>query len=725
MGVRQTCDTKMSLLWYLFLMMSLLSAQELDHMNKDTVIDFEGSKMLADLEPEANNSFTTEDSPSTPDDLNTPNFTNSFIGTSEKNSAARDEVTLKQADVVDSREKGVMWGRDSTVGEDKGALQSTVSSQTTVDIRFNEVNNVLLETPPNIRWPLSQNMLTFKVNTATIYQCMASGNPTPTFQWLRNGAPIINTEYIHAYDNGTLVFRSASHREDGIFQCKATNKLGTSVSVTVPILCEREPRKIDFLNLTRHDVKKEGDTIAFGCDNPHPGVPAYTKRWIFTAGTQPLPVNKRFGSDTKGVLRFAYLEKNDSNSYMCVLAPEVAMAHGTIKFFNIAVLTVQEHAKTNSSANLASASGNVKAVLGETATIECFFYGNPVPNITWRRESSRQEITRGDKYMLPEDHFNRRLVIRNVQAEDADTYTCVGNNGYGGMAVGTTVLNVTSPPMKIPYQGLDRIVKADGGDQVLKCKADVLDKQIMNAPEWYRNGEPLNENNLPYPERYIFNEDMTELTIRQLDKTKDTACFQCNISNSEGYLFYDGYLTVINSIKINKKPSDFVINNANVVDISIIASGDDCCTIAKRWYLNEEPLSAKVLREPPYEFRNEGDYFIFNASSVTREELESRVGNYRCLLFNDYEALNVTFTITLKGFEPTREPLKAAEAEAGMPLWWIGLVCGILLIIIALVVIIIFVKSNYPGDTYLLEKAEIKHHLNPEQDLLDQSFHEV
>ncbi|XP_064485418.1 neuroglian-like [Ornithodoros turicata] len=68
-------------------------------------------------------------------------------------------------------------------------------------------------------------------------ECEAQGNPEPTYQWTKN-----NKEFDHvSYDNrisqqphrGTLLFNKPDDVDEGLYQCRATNVHGTSVSNAV------------------------------------------------------------------------------------------------------------------------------------------------------------------------------------------------------------------------------------------------------------------------------------------------------------------------------------------------------------------------------------------------------------------------------------------------------------------------------------------------------------
>uniref|UniRef100_A0A0B7B8G0 Ig-like domain-containing protein n=1 Tax=Arion vulgaris TaxID=1028688 RepID=A0A0B7B8G0_9EUPU len=720
----------------LVICLPLMSGQELAFFDTNSTVDFTRDQVLADFPP-----VDKESDPIKTDGIVFSTTTSNLLNISKNSSVvktsnlredpARKETIIPQEEVNFPK---LAFGEDDPVKSESSSSAAETQTQTTQEMttgitrfKLNDVGkDLLVEMPPNIRIPYDQQrkIVMEKNRDRFNFTCKADGHPEPTYKWLRDGQPISDDNvYIKSFQNGTLFFPQFGPREEGLFQCYATNKYGTSVSVKVPIVYEQLPvTAIDDPSLPDTFEGVEGEPLSIPCSKTKPTIPEYLKRWNFKEGSAQIQITERVGTDLQGVLRFAYLEQSDATTYICALAPFLAAAGDSIKLYNAATVNVAKKNKGNLPPKTRYTSAEVKAVLGTNATLECFFSGYPVPTITWKSSSNQDILKDNKRYIVLEKEFGRRLLISGVQEGDNGAFTCTADNGFGLMTE-TIIVNVTAPPQRVPHEVLGTLIKPEGEDVILKCKAAAVGGQLLGSPMWYRNGEQLNEGNLPSP-RYKFSSDMTELHISNLSKEIDTACFQCNISNSEGYLFHDGYLRVINSIKIEKRPNEFNIISLNsTLNMSIQVKGDECCTIDKRWSLNGVPLTFAQLQQPPYVWQSNGEVLLFNASSMTNETIQSKLGNYTCKVSNFHQGVDVVFFISLTGIETTANPL--VTDAAGIELWWIGLICGIILIIIAIIVIIAFLKSNYPGDTYLLEKAEIKHHLNPEQDLLDQSFQEI
>ncbi|XP_012946487.1 contactin-1, partial [Aplysia californica] len=187
-------------------------------------------------------------------------------------------------------------------------------------------------------------------------------------------------------------------------------------------------------------------------------------------------------------------------------------------------------------------SREVKATIGQETILDCFFGGNPIPEILWQNVSNHE--IRGDDSLYEIRNYGRQLLVKHVREEDEGEFKCTAKNLMGETQIEIR-LNATAPPRRVAYKGLTTLTRPDHSDVTLHCSGSPARGERAETPLWYRNGGRLEKANLPDPSRYKFSPDFTQLHIKDLNKKEDMACFQCNISNSEGYLFMDGYLRVI------------------------------------------------------------------------------------------------------------------------------------------------------------------------------------
>ena len=74
----------------------------------------------------------------------------------------------------------------------------------------------------------------------TLY-CNATGNPSPTISWYKNGYPIRNgLRIILSPSHEQLTVRNMNRIDRGYYKCLATNRVGTDTSYasSINVLCK-------------------------------------------------------------------------------------------------------------------------------------------------------------------------------------------------------------------------------------------------------------------------------------------------------------------------------------------------------------------------------------------------------------------------------------------------------------------------------------------------------
>ncbi|XP_026775232.3 immunoglobulin superfamily member 22 [Pangasianodon hypophthalmus] len=80
----------------------------------------------------------------------------------------------------------------------------------------------------------------------------------------------------------------------------------------------------------------------------------------------------------------------------------------------------------------------------DNAVFKAKVSGNPIPNVTWTRESGKQ-LTEGAKTFYDDINKQYVLKIKNLTLEDADVYKCIASNDHGD-AIYSISLIVTENP---------------------------------------------------------------------------------------------------------------------------------------------------------------------------------------------------------------------------------------------------------------------------------------
>ena len=58
--------------------------------------------------------------------------------------------------------------------------------------------------------------------------CVADGDPSPVISWLKDGDPVIPSDYFQLVDGGSLVILGVIASDGGMYQCIASNTAGST-----------------------------------------------------------------------------------------------------------------------------------------------------------------------------------------------------------------------------------------------------------------------------------------------------------------------------------------------------------------------------------------------------------------------------------------------------------------------------------------------------------------
>ncbi|GFO16110.1 neural cell adhesion molecule l1 [Plakobranchus ocellatus] len=462
-----------------------------------------------------------------------------------------------------------------------------------------------------------------------------------------------------------------------------------------------------FRNETiRHMKVKKGEKANIPCGEVPDTIPPYNKRWYHGQNSSELRTNDRIGTDSQGTLHYAYTLLSDNRSYKCGLVPTKGSVSNII-LFNELHLEVEDSTEAgNFPPNKEYVTEGAKAIIGKPFIFDCFFSGNPAPQIKWINNTNHDITPSDSRYDIMND--GRQLKIYEVRQEDEGTFKCTAEN-IRARKEANIFLNVTSPPWRTA-ESLRPHTKINQRDFTLTCKAQAASRERLETPIWYRNGEELRRGTRSWmvgihSSDYFWYRDM------KLD---------IGIHSPDYFWYRDKKL--VDSIIITKRPPDVIKVTANSTehDITVLATGDSCCNINRLYSFNNTQLTEAALSKPPFRTNKADQTVTFVPSSVSREDLERWIGTYTCRMSNQHQHEDIHFQIS---YTSDPSPILAKESTVG--LWWIGVICGVLAIIITIIVVFVIYKSNYPGDTYQLEKTELKHNLNPQEDLLNQSFQEI
>ncbi|KAJ8400200.1 hypothetical protein AAFF_G00398940 [Aldrovandia affinis] len=398
------------------------------------------------------------------------------------------------------------------------ALSYTVGGE--VCVSGHDSGPVFEEQPSSLVF--SEGLTEEKVTLA----CQARASPAATYRWRVNGTDVpVEEEPRYTLVAGNLVISSPqSGRDSGSYQCLAINRCGTIVSRAANLkfgylhefsLEDRNPQTV-----------YEGAGATLTCQPPS-HYPALFYRWFINKF--PIFVKseggRKFVSQVTGNLYLAKAEANDSGNYFCFTTSHMAFNTKSVFSANNQ-LTVQPDANPRKSAP------NIKvrfpsdtyALAGQTTQLECFAYGNPVPNMRWRKVDGvlpSKANTSNDGLIL---------VLPDLGFEDEGAYECEAQNSEG----------------RDTHQGRITVQAQPEWLQVMSDSEVEISSQLRwscmaagkprPSVRWLRNGQPL------------ITQDRVEVNSGQLKISnlalEDSGMYQCVAENKHGTIYSNAELRV-------------------------------------------------------------------------------------------------------------------------------------------------------------------------------------
>uniref|UniRef100_A0AAR2LAY5 Neural cell adhesion molecule L1 n=1 Tax=Pygocentrus nattereri TaxID=42514 RepID=A0AAR2LAY5_PYGNA len=364
-----------------------------------------------------------------------------------------------------------------------------------------------------------------------ILNCEATGNPPPTFRWVKDGVEF-NLSSVSAIlvspDSGSFTAKDGPiHHFQGNYSCYASNELGTAVSSEAQILTEDIPA-IQKEKKVKKTVD-EGSPVVLHCNPPESSVTPLI-HWM-DKRLRHIQQSERVTQGRDGNLYFSHVTTEDSRSdYTCnvqFLGARIIVAKEPINLNVIPSNSLQ-----NKRPHMMRPTGWRSSYLvlrGQSLDLECIVQGLPTPSIKWVRKDG----------VLPEsrtrESFDRLLRFNNISESDDGEYQCTATNTQGTAAHTYTVTVEAAPYwIKEPESEL----YAPGETVKLDCQADGIPTPKVT---WTINGNALSGNIDPDIRRTV----MGGTLILKDVKISDTAVYQCKASNVHGTILVNTYVFVI------------------------------------------------------------------------------------------------------------------------------------------------------------------------------------
>ncbi|CAK6971319.1 hemicentin-1 [Scomber scombrus] len=403
--------------------------------------------------------------------------------------------------------------------------------------------NLKVLDPPRIKGSGVPAEVSVVVNIVLELQCEASGIPTPSLTWLKDGRPLPQTDSLRLLRGGEVLRVASAQLEDtGRYSCLANSPAGDDdkeflVRVHVPpnIAGESTPQDVSVLQNRQVTLECKSDAV-----------PPPTLTWLKDG--QPLKASARVRILSGGrYLQINMAELSDRAQYTCVASN---VAGKTTREFNLAV---------NVAPTIQDGSQTVSVHINKPVVLECIVSGVPPPRVTWRKHGA---ILAGNnpRYTFVEDGS---LHIQSAQVTDTGRYLCMATNQAGTQRKKVDLQVYVSPSIA---HGRTNVTVTVNVQTTLSCEATGIPKPTVR---WMKNGRTINTDQNQNMYRLLSSGSVVVIA----PTVEDTAVYECVASNEAGVDSKSINLTVHVPPSIADEPTELVVTRQSPFVIACTASG--------------------------------------------------------------------------------------------------------------------------------------------------------
>ena len=271
---------------------------------------------------------------------------------------------------------------------------------------------------------------TVTAGAAVSFTVAASGTPTPTLQWLKNGAVIAGAT------SGTLALSNVQAADAGSYTAVATNSAGTATSSAAVLTVQAAAVAPAFTTQPTNQTVTAGSAVSFTVAAS--GTPAPTYQWQKNGAA--------IAGATSPTLSLSNVQAADAGSYTAVATNSAGTATSSA-----ATLTVQAAPPPNTAPTITTQPSSQSATVGGAVIFTFSASGNPAPTYQWRKDGAAVAGATG-----------ATLSLGSVQLTDAGSYTVVVSNSAGTVTSSAATLTVQAAAVapSITTQPTSQVVTA-------------------------------------------------------------------------------------------------------------------------------------------------------------------------------------------------------------------------------------------------------------------------
>ncbi|WP_164976230.1 immunoglobulin domain-containing protein [Oleiharenicola lentus] len=397
----------------------------------------------------------------------------------------------------------------------------------------------------------------------------ATGSPTPTFRWQKDGVPLSDGGKISGASTSILVLTNVAEADVGNYLVVATNAGGTSISedaflgVQIPPIITVQPSSLTVV---------QGTSASFSVAAE--GTPTPTIQW--KKGGVPLTNGGNVVGSNLTTLTLLSTSAADAGEYTATLKNSLDEVT-TLK----AVLTVTAPPLVNQAPVFTTQPVSQNALVGQKITLSA--HAAALPEATYQWKKNGIELIDGDHIGGAQTNT---LILDGVAIADSGEYLVVAKNSISETVSATAVLSVF-------VNSLPKITSQPTNQTANLGNAVFFSAGVEGFPtpsfQWRKNGVNLaNTGN-------IQGANSRTLTISPVALT-DAADYSLVISNRLGSATSNAAtLTVTTSPVIggpsitNQPPPATVVNPGTILQLSVTVAGEPTPTL--QWRKNGDNLT--------------------------------------------------------------------------------------------------------------------------------------
>ncbi|XP_008585904.1 PREDICTED: hemicentin-2-like, partial [Galeopterus variegatus] len=482
-------------------------------------------------------------------------------------------------------------------------VASNVAGST--ELRFGLRVNV----PPRITLPPSLPGPVL-LNAPVRLTCNATGAPSPTLMWLKDGNPVsmAGTPGFQVFPGGrVLTLASARASDSGSYSCVAVNAVGEDRRDV--ILQVHMPPSILGEELNVSIVANE--SVALECQSH--AVPLPVLSWRKDGQPLELRPGVRLSAD-KALLEVDRAEVWDTGRYTCEALNQVGRSE---KHYNLNVWVAPVFPSREPRTLTVSE--------GHPARLSCECRGIPFPKISWRKDG--QPLPGEGAGLEHVSAVGRLLYLGQAQPAQEGTYTCECSN-VAGTSSQDQQLEVHVPPQTAgPREPPTQVSVVQDGEATLECNATGKPRPTVT---WERNGHPVGAE----PGLRLQNQGQSLRVERaQAAHAGHYTCVAENVAGRAERRFAVSVLV----------PPEFLgdldpLTNITVAlnsPLTLLCEATGIPPPAVRWFRGEEPISPR-----------EDTYFLAGGWMLKMTQAQERDrGLYSCLASNEAGEVRRNFSV--------------------------------------------------------------------------------